>query len=588
MVNFFTEDEVYPNRRFIESARSLQSCLRERGDSAEFSLPHRFFDDLRVEKDIPTFFADLNPEFTGCFAQRMEIRLQNRRTESALLDAEKWIALMWKEWPEEMHGAWWDLAFVHFHDVFTGFHPENVYNDVMSRLHRARSLAENALEDMFGPPADTAHAVQVVNSLPFARSEWVSLPCDGDACCTVANTPSYTANGRLYFRASAAPFSSAIYAIERRSGAQNSFTPKHGNAALENEFMRLTVDEDDGVSLVNRETGGTILDRVRDLLVLQGDSGNFQIENIDSPEQYAWADDVEVVQTDAHSIRASGRFCEKERVEARWSLCFSLRPGEKSLGLQIETDWQAVGKRLRLKLNTAMCNAGDAFNEIPFGVVRRRAYTPAFSRKGEWPVQRFAAIEDGKNGVALINDGAPGVEALGGSLYTTLLRAPTQVYAGMVPDDSSQQHGMHTFRFAILPYAGAWQDSGVLTCAQTHNQPLRLFAADAQQHAILSMLSVDNAAIVLSTVKPAEDAGMHDTVIRLYESTGRVQSCRMTFPGMTRAWIANMAEEHQQELAIENGSVLLHFAPWQIITVCAQSSRRNTSSGNPPSILPER
>lgn len=568
MVNYFTEDEVYPNRRFIENVYSLQQYLRERGDQAEFSLPHRFFDDLRKEEDIPTVFADLNPEFTGCFAQRMEIRLQNRRTESAMLEAEKWLAIQKKEWPKEMHDAWWDLAFVHFHDVFTGSHPENVYRDVMARLHKARSLAGNAMEDMFGPPADAGHAVQVVNSLPFARSEWVSLPCD--ACCSATSAPSYMADGRLYFRADAEPFSSTIYMIDHTPDAQNSFTPKHEHAVLENEYIRLTVDENDGVTLLNKETGSIILNHVRDLLTLQGDTGNFQIEHIDTPEQHAWADDVKVEQTDAYSIRASGVFRDKEHVEAEWVIRFLLRPGEKALGLQIETNWQAIGKRMRLKLNTTMCNVGDAFNEIPFGVVRRRAYTPAFSRKGEWPAQRFAAIEDGKNGIALINDGAPGAESLGGSLYTTLLRAPTQVYAGMVPDDSSQQHGMHTFRFAVLLYAERWQNSDVLICAQTHNQPLCLFAAVEQHKHVPSILSVDNPSVVLSTVKPAEDSSRQDTVIRLYESTGGEQECRVIFKGMTKAWIANLAEEYHQELKIENDSVLLHFAPWQIITICAE------------------
>lgn len=65
MVNYFTEDEVYPNRRFITNAYSLQKYLRQRGNQAEFSLPYKFFDDLRKADDIPTVFADLNPEFTG-------------------------------------------------------------------------------------------------------------------------------------------------------------------------------------------------------------------------------------------------------------------------------------------------------------------------------------------------------------------------------------------------------------------------------------------------------------------------------------------------------------------------------------------
>ncbi|MBQ4085267.1 MAG: hypothetical protein IJC54_01685 [Clostridia bacterium] len=568
MVNFFTEDEVYPGRRYVEHVYSLRNDLREHGDEAEFSLPYKFFDDLRQETDFPTVSADLNPEFTGCFAQRMEIRLQNRKAENAMLEAEKWSALLQKEWPKELREAWWDLAFVHFHDVFTGSHPEKVYKDVISRIQKAQSLAERKLEQTFGLDAKEDGSVQVVNSLPFARSEWVCIPCRDNKA--VIGTPSYRADGHLYFRADIGPLSSAVFEMDECAGENEAFVPQSGYAELENEYIRLIVDSDKGVSLVSKETGCMILDHVRDLLILQGDTGSFQVERIETPEQYAWTDDVHVVQTDEYTIRACGAFRSADRIEAEWTLFFRLRPGEKAVGLQIETAWQAIGKRLRLKLNTTMHRAGDTINEIPFGVIRRRAYTPAFSRKGEWPVQRFAAIEDRDNGIALINDGAPGVEALGGSLYTTLLRAPTQVYAGMVPDDSSQQHGMHTFRFAVLPYAGLWQDSGVLRYAQTHNSPLRLFAAEGKAEPMKSLFSVDNPAVVLSTVKPAEDECRNDIVIRLYESTGREQECKVKLAGMKKAWIANMAEERMEELAVEDGCVLLRFKPWQIVTLCAE------------------
>lgn len=140
----------------------------------------------------------------------------------------------------------------------------------------------------------------------------------------------------------------------------------------------------------------------------------------------------------------------------------------------------------------------------------------------------------------------------------------------MVPDDSSQQHGMHTFRFAVLPYAGLWQDSGVLRYAQTHNSPLRLFAAEGKAEPMESLFSVDNPAVVLSTVKPAEDEWRNDIVIRLYESTGREQECKVKLAGMKKAWIANMAEERMEELAVEDGCVLLRFKPWQIVTLCAE------------------
>lgn len=49
--------------------------------------------ELRKVENIPSFFADLNPAFSGCFAQRIHIRLNNRNAENAVLEAEKWLTL---------------------------------------------------------------------------------------------------------------------------------------------------------------------------------------------------------------------------------------------------------------------------------------------------------------------------------------------------------------------------------------------------------------------------------------------------------------------------------------------------------------
>lgn len=570
MVDVYVEDETYPNRRMMTQMYNLKKFAEDNGDEAVFSLPRDFFNELReLNEELPVEFADLNPEFTGTYAQRVEIRLHNRRAETALLDAEKWLALLGKPYGTKFDDAWWDMGFVHFHDVFTGSHPESVFLNVLDRLDNAKALADESLSEIFGSEEITPaiRTLCVTNSLPYSRKEWISIPCQTPISVrdSLRSVPSYLSGGRLWFIAEVDACASAIYTLEPCE--EGCIADSKQDTVLENEFVVLTLDSKNGVTLLEKKTGRTLLNCAKDLLVLQGDTGNFQIEQVETTEQHAWASPVWVEREDAYSAVASGTFENKKgEIEATWKIIFTVRPGDPMIGFHVHADWKAVGQRLRVKLNTTLTRACEGIYEVPFGVVHRRPYTPGFCRKGEWPAQRFVAIEDGEAGIALINDGVPGVETLGGSMYSTILRAPVQVYSGMIPDHSSQQHGEHDFSFAIVAYAGEWSQNDLLRMGQRWNTPLRVYAACQNAEEIASLLAIDNPTIMLSAVKEAI-ADENAMLLRLTESTGIAQNCIVKSPGAAHAYAANMLEEKLEELTVENGIIELTFKPWEIRTV---------------------
>lgn len=565
MVCASIEDEAYPTPMTLLRSRKLIEEAREAGCVAEFSNPAAFFEDLRASGlTFPVESADLNPEFTGTYSNRAAIRLYNRRAETLLLEAEKERVLRGLPCGISFEEAWWNLAFVQFHDVFTGSTPTAQYHNVLGRLQAISNMSEFALEEIFGSSeigADTRF-LRVVNGLPFRRSQWISVPSAAPAAAKDAE--SYWAEGKLWIHADVDACASKIYTL--CPAAVEEASVETGKITLENEFVTLTLDDCEGVTLVDRKSGRTILDRRCDLLVMQDDLGNFQIENICSSEIFAGAKPMAVRRIDAHTAVLSGTF---ERptgeVDAAWELVFSVRPGEPVVGLRVDTDWQAEGKRLRLKLNTTLVGAGDGIFEIPFGTVRRRAYSSGENRKGEWPTQRFAAMEDGKQGLALINDGVPGVEISGGSLFTTLLRAPVEAYAGMIPDDTSSQHGKNSFGFGLLCYGGSWEESDLLQAAQSFNNPLRVYAAGEQDENTESSLLVSSPTVVLTAVKAAEDKpGM---ILRFYEGAGKAQTCTVSLPNIRFACESTMAEENGQALPVKDGKIELPFKPWQIKTI---------------------
>ena len=136
----------------------------------------------------------------------------------------------------------------------------------------------------------------------------------------------------------------------------------------------------------------------------------------------------------------------------------------------IWTRWELEAARMRLKLNTQL-GAVENYYEVPFGVVERKPYGIRTTARGEWPVHRFAAMENtfSELGIALLNKGTVGVEAEQGILKSTLLRAPVCEYAGMVKDDTSSDHGEHWFDFRVICYKGSWRDSKIAYYGQAYN-----------------------------------------------------------------------------------------------------------------------
>jgi alpha-mannosidase len=335
--------------------------------------------------------------------------------------------------------------------------------------------------------------------------------------------------------------------------------------------------------LVWLPTKTVLLRDAGDLLVIQADRGSFQIEDPCGAEVPATSGDLKLSRsTRENRVILSGAFPSLDWLgpdaSLRWAITFTLDAGRPALDLAVRLEWKGEAARVRLKLATEL-NTGSALFEVPFGVVERRAYTPRANAKGEWPAQRWVALEAGHHGLALANTGAAGVEALGGTLFTTLLRAPQSEYVGLVADDSSSQHGNHTHRFALIPYAGSWSQSGVIRLAQELNHPPRLLAAGPETAVPGNDdFRIDgDSTVVFSCLKPADD-GSGQAILRCYETAGRPASVRVKLRGLTHAWSSDLREQQQAPIPVENGEIRLKFRPFEIVTVRLDSQSPSRKS----------
>jgi alpha-mannosidase len=125
--------------------------------------------------------------------------------------------------------------------------------------------------------------------------------------------------------------------------------------------------------------------------------------------------------------------------------------------------------------------------------------------------------------------------------------------------------GRHEFAYAIYPHTGDWRDGGVVREGFCFNAPLHAVAVNRQPET-RSYFSVDDANIVIDTVKYAEDSDA--VVVRLYEAHGGRGRARLKvgFP-FASASLCNVLEDEIASARVLDGAVEFDYKPNQIITV---------------------
>jgi len=599
LITAYTENEVLPSLR--PDLYVQQGNAPGKEGSWQYATLSSFFDALEAShQEWPVIHGDLNPEFTATFSQRIIIRLRNRAVETLLLEAEKWAALTRLDnWQEQLEEAWWEMAYVQFHDVFTGSHPTNVLIDLLASLDKVEATAQTiigrAFKQQAAPmiPMEGAITVQVYNGLPWERTDLITLPLTTDlrdvqrVLLDDQEVAFETKDGLLRFMATMPAMGSQVFTL--KPGA----TPitatvvaphKVENFVIENEFILVECDSRHIIKrLVWKETGAVILENATDLLSVQRDNGSFQIEALFGDEIPASVGTITITACDRSAIAQrliiKGTFPEIAAVgEAgflNWEAELEVRPGKPALYLQLHIDWQGEASRLRFNLATNIKSCAGIY-EIPFGTVERTPYRERKTAKGEWPAHRFVAVEDQSYGLALINTGAAGVEVSGGRISTTIVRAPKSEYAGMIVDDTSSQHGQHTFDFVLRPYAGHWYDAGVVQLAQEvheQNRSVVYHNEGPQPPAVVSWIKLSPGSVILSAVKAAEN-GTDELVVRLYETAGKSTVSELWIYGAQQAWKSDLKETLRDEsLICSRETIQIPFKPFEIVTL--KVSRNN-------------
>jgi mannosylglycerate hydrolase len=196
------------------------------------------------------------------------------------------------------------------------------------------------------------------------------------------------------------------------------------------------------------------------------------------------------------------------------------------------------------------------------------------------PQSVFCSVSDGKVGLSVLNNCLTEFQLLDDERRTialTLFRSTrnricteSRVSAEFPEQPGSQLLQTLEFEYAIYPHAGTWVEGDVFAEADCLNAAPMVMQISRNLNGDLphtaSLYAIDNPAVILSSVKKAEDSDA--MIIRLYNPTRITQTAilQIGFPIKT-AHMVNINEVAEAALPVAENAISVTLKQGQILTV---------------------
>ncbi len=436
-----------------------------------------------------------------------------------------------------------------FHDILPGSSVESVYrfaaDDHARVIGYATAESERRLRNL-AKKINTGGGVLVYNPTGFSRSGNISL--DGMTVSTGCGIPAFG------------------YAVIQPKAPVCEVTVL-GNTA-ENSFYKLTLDSAGRIkSLYDK--------RAEREVVLDGSYMNEFSTYEDYPQTYdAWEIesyaftkgyklDSDAVIAPVYDGERAGLTVTRKYQSSEIKQTIWLYSASERIDLDHHIDWHEKHQLLKLAFPLNL-HATKASYDIQFGHLERPTHQNTSWDKAKFEVcaHKWVDISEHGYGVSLLNDCKYGYSAEGSTIKLTCIKCPEY------PAPNADV-GEHEFTVSLYPHEGDFREAGTIREAYALNSPLmamRIEKNDGVLPESFSLVSCDNPAVVLETVKPAEESD--DIVIRLYESFGGNAKARIQLAdGFTKAYLTTLTEKNVQELQITDGCLELKFHAFEIHTL---------------------
>jgi alpha-mannosidase len=571
-----------------------------------------------------------NPVFTGCYLSRIELKKLNRRLEDLLVSSEKFAvfaSMLGMEYPQNKFGCLWnDMAIFQFHDSITSSHCDACYQELL-KYYRNISFgagriywdAMKTIEENISVPEKSGYQSFVLyNPLNWPVSKVIFevilnfdrnltdkgimiVDANGEQQQIVGILPVENRNtGNLVVRFTGATLPSVGYQVFYYQAIdQVSSMVKVTDTSIDNEYYRIEFDAS-GI------TG--IYDKDICEYIMLNNAGDLQIEeDIGSPwgtlVQPFFRDNLfypdfnqAVVAPDNHvdlkvhvgyinkTVQFSGQYVNPSRNinQVLWVQEITLYSGIKKIYFKTTIDWDAENNRIKVTFPLNFKTTDDeAIYEIPFGLLKRKAYSADFCTEmqtnGDWPALNLVACRNERKdySVFLINKGLPCHKVHQGVVHLGLLRSPT-VPIWAMDINGAKDSGRHTFEYMISSCRGNASDGHAVQMGKEFNTDFLSCRASVKTSLLEpkhSFISNNSNNILFSAIKRSESG--QDLIVRAYEAYGDEVIDGLNTNSIDEACETNLLEDEIRPVNWHH----LKYRPFEIKTLKLGVSSK--SSENP-------
>jgi alpha-mannosidase len=534
-----------------------------------------FFRKLAQETDkLPTWKGELYLEkHQGTLTSVGFIKKFNRKMELDLFNSEL-LAVMCQCLVDDFQATnlddvWKETLLNQFHDILPGSSIARVYDEARERYQvltesvgcatkSALTSIENSINtEMFINP------VLVMNTLAFARDEWVKL-------------------GQSWQKIEVPSIGYAVFSNTQEYSASKELIVDENR--IDNGILSLTITDDGLISSIyDVENECEVLSEGEHANVLavyadDGDAWDFPPGYRDSGFESPKLIKKEVFR-DGPII---GIKLEFEYRQSTIKQKVQLMQGGRRIDFITHLNWQEPLCMLRVSFPVSV-TADEASYATQFGYksYSTKNTTSWDEARDEVAAYPWVDLSDGDYGVALMSDCKYGYRVKGHLLDLNLLRTPPYPAAFINKDDVAvtgegySDLEEHHFSYALYPHSGNLVAAKVREQAEKLINPLSVTALESANQGYLepmfSFVDIDSSHITISAVKNADRS--EGIILRLVEVDGCDTLATVKFPfDVMCAKVTDLLENPIENLECMENSIVLKFKPFEIKTLLVQLS----------------
>lgn len=553
----------------IENIRTVQKVKEEWKDvEVQLSDPDTYFADLKEKyPNLPIVHGDLQHHASGCYSAQSEIKRMNRKSENALLKAEKFSVLSEMmgahPYPEEFQKGWKRVLFNQFHDTLAGSAIERAYTDARNEYGEAISIAgrneNNSLqaisfkidiekeEGMLPVVVFNPHSWNVKENVEVETGQFQNCCCGDNLlvkdmqgreipCQMVASEAKVNGRMRVVFSAEIPALGYKTFKLY--SCDKQEKHPMGNELVLENDKLSIRFDKATGAiaSIWRKEEQvelcGGVLGRAA---VMKDDSDTWSHDVVRFQNLEGYFAPASIKKTECGDVRTSIRVISKYN-RSTLVQTYTLYKDEEMVRVSSRINWQEQFRCVKLQFPVNLDQYHGTY-EIPFGHIEKSC------NGEEEPMQRWMDMSGMQTdnhklicGMSVLNDGKYSGSMERNRMDLTVLRSP--VYAHHAPyvleeemdEYSFIDQGIQEFKYTLIPHMGSWKHSSVVQRAEELNQPCTAIIETCHKGAYpqeAGAVKVSRANIVMSALKKAENDDAY--IARFYEIEGERTKADINF-----------------------------------------------------------